>query len=218
MNNPLPFTRAQWDALTPDEQAAVTAVHEQLNGLPPPEGAALTDEHLSTILCLLRPVTEAVLPDEANDGDVTGGVQRKFHVIHDAARRLAEARLAQFPGWRPRLRVLVETDAHDLTRVVVFDEDSLRLLFHENNDTTEFQLAGLRAIAGKVLAVRDALVTAARRERVIHVVVQGGVVQEVTDVPPGIGVQVVDYDVDQAEREHVTRSPLDGEPCVLTKF
>ncbi len=218
MNQSLPFTHAQWDALTPDERAAVAAVHEQLNGLPPPEGAALTDEHLSTVLCLLRPLTEAVLPDEENDGDVTGGVQRKFHVIHDAARRLAEARLAQHPVQRPRLRVLVETDVHDRTRVVVFDEDSQRLLFHENGDAAEFQFADLRAIAVKVLAVRDALVAAARRERVIHVVVQGGVVQEVADVPPGIGVQVVDYDVDRAEREHLTRSPLDDEPCVLTKF
>jgi len=218
MNQPVPFTRAQWDALHPDEQAAVAAVHEQLIGLPLPEDIALTDEHLSTALRLLRPLTEAILPDEENDGDVTGGVQRKFHGIHDAARRLAEARLAQLPGRLPRLRVLVETDAQDLTRVVVFDEDSQRLLFHEDGDAAEFQFADLRAIAGKVLAVRDALVAAARRERIIHVVVQGGVVQEVTDVPPGIGVQVVDYDVDRAEREHVTRSPLDGEPCVLTKF
>ncbi|KAF0179579.1 MAG: hypothetical protein FD161_1196 [Limisphaerales bacterium] len=218
MNQPLPFTRAQWDALNPDEQAAVAAVHEQLIGLPPPEGAALTDEHLSTALRLLRPLTEAILPDEENDGDVTGGVQRKFHTIHDAARRLAEARLAQFPGRPPRLRMLVETDAQDHTRVVVFDEDSQRLLFHENNDAAEFQFADLRAIAVKVLAMRDALVAAARRERIIHVVVQGGLVQEVTDVPPGIGVQVVDYDVDRAGREHITRSPLDGEPCVLTKF
>lgn len=218
MNEPLPFTRAQWDALNPDEQAALAAVHLQLTGQPLPEGAALTDEHLSTALCLLRPLTEAILPDEENDGDVTGGVQRKFHGIHDAARRLAEARLAQFPGCAPRLRVLVETDAQDLTRVVVFDEVTDRLLFHENNDAAEFQFADLRAIATKVLAVRDALVAAVRRERIIHVVVQGGAVQEVTDLPGGIGVQVVDYDVDRVEREHVTRSPLDGEQCVLTKF
>jgi len=218
MNQPLPFTRAQWDALNPDERAAVTAVHEQLIGLPLPKDIALTDEHLSTALCLLRPLTEAILPDEENDGDVTGGVQRKFHVLHDAARRLAEARLAQFPGRAPRLRVLVETDAQDHTRVVVFDEDSHRLLFHEDGDAAEFQFADLRAVATKVLAVHDALVAAVRRERIIHVVVQGGVVQEVTDVPPGIGVQVLDYDVDRAECEHVTRSPLDGEPCVLTRF
>jgi len=218
MNQSLPFTRAQWDALNSDEQAAVAAVHEQLIGLPPPEDFAFTDEHISTALRLLRPLTEAILPDEENDGDVTGGVQRKFHVIHDAARRLAEARLAQFPGRAPRLRVLVETDAQDHTRVVVFDEDSQRLLFHEDGDAEEFQFADLRAVAMKVLAVRDALVAAVRRERIIHVVVQGGVVQEVTDVPPGIGVQVVDYDVDRAEPEHVTRSPLDDEPCVLTKF
>lgn len=220
MNPNPPFTRAQWDALTEDERRAVDAVCAHLRGGPLPHGDDLTDTFLSTALNLLRPVTEAVLPDEENDGDVTRHVQRKFRAIYHAGLTVAEGALARHGriSTQHHFLLLVETDANAVTHIVVFDRDNPRRYLHEWCDAADFQFADLSAIATKVLAVRNTLVAAVLRHHTIHVVVQGGAVQEVTDVPGWVDVHVVDYDVEHTEPERLQISPLDGEACVLTKY
>jgi hypothetical protein len=52
----------------------------------------------------------------------------------------------------------------------------------------------------------------------IHVVVVGGLVQEVRNIPPGIEVQVVDYDIETVEDFDLQISPLDGAACSIQTY
>jgi hypothetical protein len=216
-----PFTRAQWDVLNDDERRAVDAVVAHLRGGRLPRGDELTDVFISAALNLLRPVAEAVIPDDENDGDITRHIQRKFCAVYHAGLALAEGVLARHGKKSTQdynFLLLAAADAEDLTHVVVVDWNAPRRYLHEWCAAAEFQFADLAAIAVKVLAVRNSLVAAVLRHHTIHVVVQGGAVQEVTDVPPGLDVQVVDYDVEHVEPERLQISPLDGEACVITQF
>ena len=42
--------------------------------------------------------------------------------------------------------------------------------------------------------------------------------QQVTSIPTGIEVVVIDYDVDLKEADRLDVSPLDGEPCEITTY
>ena len=46
----------------------------------------------------------------------------------------------------------------------------------------------------------------------------GGLVQDVTGVPDGIEVVVIDYDVELKDADRLDVSPLDDEPCVISTF
>ena len=52
----------------------------------------------------------------------------------------------------------------------------------------------------------------------IFVVMEGGVVHEIVDLPPNINVTVIDYDTEGVEKERLEISPVDGELCVITKW
>jgi len=54
--------------------------------------------------------------------------------------------------------------------------------------------------------------------KTIYVTVERGLVQDVTSIPAGIEVVVIDYDVDLKEADRLDVSPLDGEPCEITTF
>jgi hypothetical protein len=54
--------------------------------------------------------------------------------------------------------------------------------------------------------------------KTIYVTVEGGLVRDVTGVPDGIEVVVIDYDVELKEADRLDVSPLDGEPCEITTF
>ena len=58
----------------------------------------------------------------------------------------------------------------------------------------------------------------ANAKHIIQIVVQGGLVQDVRNVPPGIEVQVIDYDIEGAEAQCVEASPLDGEACCIATY
>ena len=52
----------------------------------------------------------------------------------------------------------------------------------------------------------------------IFIVMEGGVVHEIVDLPPNINVTVIDYDTEGVEKERLAISPVDGELCVITKW
>lgn len=52
----------------------------------------------------------------------------------------------------------------------------------------------------------------------ILVIMQGGLVQDVVNIPPGLTVQVIDYDTEGEEDERLEISPLDGHLCCLSTF
>ena len=123
-NNQPPYTRQQWNVLNEEEQQAVDAVCAYLHGGPLPRGEELTDSFISTSLRLLQPTDEAYVPDEENEGDITQAIQKKFHAIYHAGITLSETSLNR-QGKKPtqdfNFLLIVETDIHDTTHVVVVD-------------------------------------------------------------------------------------------------
>jgi hypothetical protein len=71
-------------------------------------------------------------------------------------------------------------------------------------------------MAREFLRIKQTLVAKVLAKHTIFVVVDGGLVQEIRDIPPCIEVQVIDYDTEGAD--HLTVSPLDGEACILTQY
>ena len=220
-DNQPPYTRQQWNALNEEEQQTVVAVCVYLHGDPLPRGEELTDAAISFSLNLLRPTDEAYVPDDENDGDITHAIQKKFHAIYPAGITLAETSLNR-QGKKPtqdfNFLLVVETDIHDTTHVVIVDWDSPRRYLHEWADAIDFQFADLKAIAAKVLAVRNTLVNHVLNPQRIYVVVESGLFKEARDIPRGIEVHCLDYDVEHLEPEKLEISPIDGEACTITKF
>ena len=52
----------------------------------------------------------------------------------------------------------------------------------------------------------------------IFVIMEGGVVHEIVDLPDNIHVTLIDYDTEGVEKERLEISPVDGELCVITKW
>jgi hypothetical protein len=52
----------------------------------------------------------------------------------------------------------------------------------------------------------------------IFVIMEGGVVHEIVNLPPNIKVTVIDYDTEGVEKERLEISPVDGELCVINKW
>jgi len=221
MNPNPPYTRQQWNALNEEEQQAVDAVSVYLHGGPLPRGEQLTDSAISTSLRLLQPADEAYIPDEENDGDITHAIQKKFHALYHAGITLAETSLNR-QGKKPaqdfNFLLVVETDIHDTTHVVITDWDSPCRYLHEWTDAMDFQFADLNAIAAKVLAVRNTLVNEVVNPQPILVIVECGIFKEAHDIPRGFEVHGLDYDVEHLPPERLEISPIDGEACTITKF
>ena len=57
-----------------------------------------------------------------------------------------------------------------------------------------------------------------QRKREIFLVMEGGVVHEIVDLPDNINVTVIDYDTEGVEKERLEISPVDGEVCVINKW
>lgn len=218
---PTPFTRQQWDALNEEERTALNAVHDFLHGVPLPRENQLTDQNLSQSLRLLRPTDECPVPDEEHTGDLIACIQRKFKAIYHAGIKLVETVLNQH-GLKStqdfNFLLVVETDTNDTTHVLIADWDSPSRYLHEWMDALDFQFADLKAIALKVLAVRDHLVNAILHPHRIHVVVECGIFKEAHDIPHGVELVCLDYDVEHLSPERLEISPLDGEACTITRF
>ena len=52
----------------------------------------------------------------------------------------------------------------------------------------------------------------------IFLIMEGGVIHEIVDLPDNIHVTLVDYDTEGVEKERLEISPVDGELCVITKW
>ena len=57
-----------------------------------------------------------------------------------------------------------------------------------------------------------------QRKREIYLIMEGGVVHEIVDLPDNIKVTLIDYDTEGVEKERLEISPVDGELCVITKW
>jgi len=52
----------------------------------------------------------------------------------------------------------------------------------------------------------------------IFVIIEGGVIHEIVDLPENIHVTVIDYDTEGVERDRLEISPVDGELCLINKW
>ena len=72
-------------------------------------------------------------------------------------------------------------------------------------------------LAGALVRLKK-WVTRVQRKREIFLIMEGGVVHEIVDLPDHINVTVVDYDTEGVEKERLEISPVDGEVCMITKW
>jgi hypothetical protein len=52
----------------------------------------------------------------------------------------------------------------------------------------------------------------------IFLIMDGGVIHEIVDLPDNIHVTVIDYDTEGVEKDRLEISPIDGELCVITRW
>ncbi len=213
-----PFTAAQFNALSEEERQAVLAVAEYLTS----STTEITDDDLSSALNLMRE-TEGCVPQEEIDNDSFTPIRRKFAAIYQTAMEMAEAELKK-QGLKDRQHfnfcLVIEPSYEDTTHVAIVDYDKPICYLHEWSKAWHFQFADLAELAKAVLAAKIALankVTELNAKEVLIVVEDGGV-RDVKGVAPNIPITVVDYDIEEEDRESLTTSPIDGELCKLIKL
>jgi hypothetical protein len=72
-------------------------------------------------------------------------------------------------------------------------------------------------LAGALVRLKKC-VSRFQRRREIFLVMEGGAVHEIVDLPDNIKVTLIDYDTEGVEKERLEISPVDGELCVITKW
>jgi hypothetical protein len=78
----------------------------------------------------------------------------------------------------------------------------------------------IKKLAEAVLALKRRLVekVTGSKKREIFVILDGGLVHEIINLPPNISVTILDYDTEGVENERLEISPVDGELCVINKW
>jgi hypothetical protein len=78
----------------------------------------------------------------------------------------------------------------------------------------------LKGLVKAALAVKTRLVEKVTKSRKIEifVILDGGLVQEIVNLPDNINVTVIDYDTEGADKEDLQISPVDGELCFISKW
>ena len=72
-------------------------------------------------------------------------------------------------------------------------------------------------LAGALMRLKK-WVSRFQRKRGIFVIMEGGLVHEIVNLPPNLNVTVIDYDTEGVERNRLEISPVDGELCVINKW
>ena len=91
---------------------------------------------------------------------------------------------------------MIDPDHEDYTYIRVVDPEKGQCFLHEGQKPWNFHFDSLEAIAEAVLSIRNVLVRkvtdALAKEQEIFVVMDGGLIQEMVDIPPGIRITVID--------------------------
>jgi hypothetical protein len=209
------FTKMQFDSLSEEEKSPILSILEYVKRETP---SAITDKILSETLNLWRP-TGLCVPEEEVGENLHGTVRYKYSGIYSpaiaaAVKELAGQGLSMSEDCS--LRLVIDASFEDDTHVAVIDEKHLVCYDHFRSKAWHFQFEDLAALAQEFLRIKQDLVAKMRAKHTITVVLEGGIVQEVKNIPPGINIQVIDYDVEGADEVQV--SPLDGEACVISQY
>ena len=213
-----PFTAEQFQALTEEERQAVLAVAEYLTS----SMIDVSDEQLSEALNLMRPC-EGCVPSEEVDENLLNTVRRKFAAIYQTAIELAEADLKQRGFALPKqfnFSLVIDASYEHMTRIAIVDDNRPICYLHEWIKAWHFKFANLTELAGAVLSAKVVLVRKVMEfnPKELVIVVEDGRVREVPNLPPNTRVVVVDYDTEDVEQQDLKPSPLDGQPCRISRF
>jgi len=212
-----PFTVDQYKALTPEQQKALEAVADYLRGSRVSSGDYLTDEEITWTFNLLKPC-EGPVPPEEIDGDLLTVIRKKFGAICEVGLELAEAELKQRNITDFSFCMVVDPSYEDATHVAIVDYHKPICHLHEWIKSWNRSFESLAKLADAVLSVKNRLVEEVTKPTEIFVVMEGGVVHEIVDLPDHIHVTVIDYDTEGVEKERLEISPVDGEVCVITRW
>jgi hypothetical protein len=217
-----PYTQQQWQGLDSERQQVIQSVAEYLSGEKLPDNP--TDETLSETFNLLRPCKGCV-PEEEIDDNLAKSIRKKFAAVYWTAVELAVKELqrqGKNSGQDFTLYLVIDPDHEDYTYVTVVDPDKGRCFLHEGHKPWHFHFDSLTQIADAILRIRNVLVRkvteALANDREMFIVMDGGLIQEMVDIPPGIRITVIDQDTEGVERDRLEKSPLDGKLCYLSHF
>jgi len=213
-----PFTAEQFNSLSQEERQAVLAVAEYLSS----SSIEISDADLSGALNLMRK-SEGCVPREEIGDDILQAIRRKFCAVFEIAIELAEADLKN-RGLKERREFnfcLVSDPSFDAdTHVAVLDYDRPFCYLHEWREARGFSFSNLSELAKAVLSAKATLVQKVEQftKREIRILIEGGVVHEVLDVPTDIQITILDYDTEGADEECLEISPVDGKLCAISRF
>ncbi len=218
-----PFTRQQLDGLNNEQKQAIDAVAEFLTGSTISQETNLSDESISEALNLLKPSDGCVPPEEA-DEDLLRTIRKKFAAVYQVGMELAEQELnhkgiKEFDQFN--FCIVIEPDSEDCTHVVILDYKRPVCHLHEWSKAWNFHFSTLALLADEVLRIQKHLAQAVAnitKPRELMIVLEGGLVREVVDLPENTNVTIIDYDVEDADPQDLKISPLDGDPCYITKL
>ena len=71
---------------------------------------------------------------------------------------------------------------------------------------------------GTIEKTTENTTAAATKPLEIFVIMEGGVIHEIVNLPPNINVTVIDYDTEGVEEDRLEISPVDGELCTINKW
>ena len=212
-----PFTADQFKALAPDRREVIEAVADYLAGSGVPSGEDLDDEEITWTFNLLKPCEGAVPPEEG-EGDLLAVIRKKFGAVYEVALKMAEAELKQQNYSDFNFCLLVDPCCQDATHVVVVDHHKAICHLHEVINPCDLSFDSLAKLADAVLGVKNRLVERITKPMEIFLIMEGGVVHEIVDLPDHIHVTLIDYDTEGVEKERLEISPVDGELCVISKW
>jgi len=214
------FSRKQYDRLTGEQKQAIESVAEYLNGGSFANDAELSTDEIASTFNLLR-ASQGCVPIEEAGEELDQTIRRKFGALFQVGMELAEVELAK-AGKKERTDfnfcMVVDPSYEDATHVVIVDYDKPICYLHEWSKAWHVGFANLAELANEVLRIKGRLVEQASKSRELMVVVEGGLVREVVNLPEPYRVTVVDYDIEDRDEEDIEKSPIDGEPCHIRKF
>lgn len=216
-----PYTKEQYKRLTQPERAAILSILDYVTGGKP---STISDKILSEGLNFWRPTAGCVPEEEVRD-NLLGAVRYKYSALYTPAMMAAEIELER-RGITLKdddaLELVIDASADDRTHVAIIAFGHPVCYEHHWSKAWKFHFAELKDLAGEFLRIKGNLVAKVlerhRHHHIIHVVVAGGLVQEIKDIPPGIEVKVVDYDIETVDDFDLQISPLDGAACTIRAF
>jgi hypothetical protein len=213
-----PFTAEQYHALTKPQRQAIEAVAEYLTGNRL-WAETLTDEDISGTFNLLETCDGCVPGEEAGE-DLLNTIRKKFGAVYEVGLELAETELRRKRITGFNFCLVTDPSYEDATHLAVLDYNKPVCYLHEWTKAWHLGFETLADLAEAVLLVKNSLVEKVVEfsHKEIFILIEGGLVHEVVDLPPHINVTVIDYDTEGVEKERLKISPVDGELCVVNKW